>query len=267
MNELQIFNNPEFGQVRTITESDRVLFCASDIAKALGYARPADAVNQHCPHTVKHSIGVKTGHKSDGTNATQIIDINFIPEGDVYRLIIRSKLPSAEKFERWVFDEVLPSIREHGMYATSSTIETMLSDPDMAIRLFTELKTEREKRMEREKKIEADKPKVVFADAVAVSHTTILVRELAKIITQNGYNIGEKRLFAYLRAKGYLVKRKGADYNSPTQKSMDLGLFWMKETTITHSNYTEIKKTPRITGKGQIYFINHFKQLMGGDVA
>lgn len=207
MNNLQVFNNTEFGQVRTLTENSKILFCASDIANALGYARPADAVNRFCPHTVKHSIGVETGKKADGTPATQQIQMNFIPEGDVYRLIVRSKLPNAEM------------------------------------------------------QIEMDKPKVLFADAVATSKTSILIGELAKLIKQNGYDIGQKRLFNFLRENGYLVKRKGSEYNMPTQKSMNLGLFEIKERTINHTDHVETVKTPKVTGKGQIYFLNLFFKI------
>lgn len=261
MNNLQVFNNTEFGQVRTLTENGKILFCASDIAKALGYARPADAVNQFCPHTVKHSIGVETGKKADGTPATQQIQMNFIPEGDVYRLIVRSKLPNAERFERWVFDEVLPTINKHGGYLTPDKIEEVLLNPDTIIKLATELKTEREKLANAEMQIEMDKPKVLFADAVATSKTSILIGELAKLIKQNGYDIGQKRLFEFLRNNGYLIKRKGVDYNMPTQKSMNLGLFEIKERTTSHTDHTEIVKTTKVTGKGQIYFLNLFFKI------
>ena len=247
-NNLQVFNNVEFGQVRTLLDDNKILFCASDIAKALGYARPADAVTAHCKGAVKRRLLTKGGEQ----------ETKFIPEGDVYRLIIRSKLPAAEKFERWVFDEILPAINKHGGYLTPDKIEEVLLNPDTIIKLATDLKAEREKRINAEKQIETDKPKVLFADAVATAKTSILIGELAKLIKQNGYDIGQKRLFNFLREKGYLIKRKGIDYNMPTQKSMNLGLFEIKERTINHTDHVEIVKTTKVTGKGQIYFINLF---------
>lgn len=257
MNNLQVFSNTEFGQVRTLVDGDKILFCASDIAKALGYVRPADAVTAHCKGSVKRRLLTEGGEQ----------ETKFIPEGDVYRLIVRSKLPNAEKFERWVFDEVLPTINKHGGYLTPDKIEEVLSNPDTIIRLATDLKAEREKRINAEKQIETDKPKVLFADAVATAKTSILIGELAKLIKQNGYDIGQKRLFGFLREKGYLIKRKGIDYNMPTQKSMNLGLFEIKERTINHTDHVEIVKTTKVTGKGQIYFINLFNKMQISEVS
>lgn len=252
MNNLQVFNNAEFGQVRTLVEDGKILFCANDVAKALGYKIPKDAVKQHCRGAVKHLLTDSLGREQE---------TNIIPEGDVYRLIIRSKLPSAEKFEHWIFDEVLPTINKHGGYLTPDKIEEVLLNPDTIIKLATDLKAEREKRINAEKQIETDKPKVLFADAVATAKTSILIGELAKLIKQNGYDIGQKRLFNFLREKGYLIKRKGIDYNMPTQKSMNLGLFEIKERTINHTDHVEIVKTTKVTGKGQIYFINLFDKI------
>lgn len=249
MEQITGFKNAEFGVLRTIEVDDKILFCGSDVAKALGYSRPNDAITAHCRATVKHSTLI----------SGKMQEINFITEGDVYRLIVRSKLPSAEKFETWVFDEVLPSIRKHGAYMTEQTVEKALTDPDFLIRLATELKQEQEKRKSLESQIQADKPKVIFADSVTTSNTCILVGELAKILKGNGVNIGQNRLFEWLRENGYLVNRKGTDYNTPTQKSMDLGLFKIKETTVIRSDgHIQISKTPKITGKGQIYFTNKF---------
>lgn len=249
-NALQVFENQEFGKVRTVVEQEQVLFCASDVAKALGYSRPADAVTAHCRGSVKRRLIDNLGRGQE---------TKFIPEGDVYRLIIRSKLPTAEKFERWVFDEVLPSIRKHGGYLTPEKIEDVLLNPDTIIKLATELKEERAKRMAHEKQIEQDKPKVLFADSVSVSHTSILIGELAKLLQQNGVPMGQNRLFQWLRENGYLIRRKGTDYNMPTQRAMEMGLFEVKETVVSHSDgHTSISKTPKVTGKGQIYFINKF---------
>lgn len=255
MNNLQVFNNTEFGQIRTLTENGKILFCASDIAKALGYNNVSDAISKHCRWVAKRYI-------PHPQSKSTTIEVNFIPEGDIYRLIIRSKLPNAEKFERWVFDEVLPTINKHGGYLTPDKIEEVLLNPDTIIKLATELKTEREKLANAEMQIEMDKPKVLFADAVATSKTSILIGELAKLIKQNGYDIGQKRLFTFLRENGYLVRRKGGEYNMPTQKSMNLGLFEIKERTINHTDHVETVKTPKVTGKGQIYFLNLFFKIM-----
>lgn len=250
--EMQVFSNVEFGSVRTRTdEKGNVVFCGKDVASALGYANVNDAIARHCKEkgVVKHDTLTSGGKQK----------LVFIDEGNLYRLITHSKLPSAEKFESWVFDEVLPSIRKHGAYMTEQTIEKALTSPDFLIKLATQLKEEQEKSKALTMQIETNKPKVVFADAVSVSNTSILVGDLAKLIKQNGIDIGANRLFAWLRENGYLISRKGADYNSPTQKSMDLHLFEIKETVVTHSDgHTTISKTPKVTGKGQVYFINKF---------
>lgn len=251
MNELQIFNNNQFGEMRTIEEGDRVLFCGADVAGALGYARPSDAITAHCRYTVKRRIPHPQAPDKE-------IEMSFIPEGDVYRLITHSKLPTAEKFERWVFDEVLPSIRKHGMYATPTTIEQMIADPANAIKVFSALKQEQERRKELEATVEHNAPKVLFADAVAASHTSILIGDLAKLIRQNGIEVGQNRLFQWLRDNGYLCST-GERYNLPTQKSMELKLFEVKETTISNPDGSiRITRTTKVTGKGQAYFVNKF---------
>lgn len=249
MNELQIFNNPEFGEIRTIEEDGKVLFCASDVAKALGYAKPQNAVAAHCKGALKRGI-----HTNGG-----IQEMSFIPESDVYRLSFGSKLPTAERLTDWIVEEVIPTIRKHGAYMTPEVIERTLTDPDYIIQLATTLKEERQKRRVLEAKAEEDKPKVLFADSVAASHTSILIFDLAKILKQNGVDIGGNRLFDWMRKNGYLVRRKGSDYNMPTQRSMEMGLFEVKETSVSHSDgHISVNKTPKVTGKGQQYFINAF---------
>lgn len=244
MNNLQVFKNEQFGEVRTIEENGKILFCGSDCAKALGYSRANDAVSAHCRYTVKRRIATKQGNMSE---------MSFIPEGDLYRLITHSKLPSAEKFESWVFDEVLPSIRKSGGYIDGQ--ETMSDTELMAKALLVAQKQIDEKN----RKIEQDEPKVLFADAVAASQTSILVGELAKVLKQNGIDIGQNRLFQWMRDNDYLMKRKGNGWNMPTQKSMELGLFEIKERVINNPDGTvDIKKTTKVTGKGQQYFINKF---------
>ena len=243
MNQIKIFKNPEFGKVRTVEIDGKPYFCGSDIAEALGYAKPNNAVATHCRATLKQGIPI----------SGKIQEVNFIPEGDVYRLVVRSKLPSAEKFERWVFDEVLPSIRKSGGYIAG---QEQMSDSELMAKALLVAQKQIE---ERNAQIERMRPKEIFADAVSASQTTILIGELAKLIRQNGVDIGQNRLFSWLRENGYLVKRKGTDYNQPTQKSANLGILTTKETIIAHSNgSTEIKKTVKVTGKGQQYFINKF---------
>lgn len=252
MNKLKIFENAEFGQVRTITIDNEPWFIGKDVAIALGYKDTSDALKKHVDNDDK-----LTRRFADSGQNREMYVIN---ESGVYALIFGSKLESAKRFKHWVTSVVLPAIRKHGAYA----VDELLDNPDMAIKAFTALKEEREKN----KQLQADnarmKPKEIFADAVSTSKRSILIGELAKILKQNGYETGEKRLFTYLRNNGYLIRRKGTDYNAPTQRSMEMGLFEAKETAVTHSDgHTTINKTTKVTGKGQQYFINKF--LAGGD--
>lgn len=249
MNDLQIFKNAEFGEIRTMEIGGKTYFVANDVAKALGYKRPADAVTTHCKGSVKYRYLTDGGEQ----------ELKVIPEGDIYRLISRSKLPSAERFETWVFDEVLPSIRKNGGYIAGQ--ETLSDDELMAKAVLVAQKKieERDKVIEeRRLKIEADKPKTIFADAVSASNTSILIGDLAKLICQNGVQTGQKRLFEWMRENGYLIK-SGSSRNMPTQKAADLGLFEVKETTITNPDGSvRVTRTTKVTGKGQQYFINKF---------
>lgn len=250
MNELQIFQNPEFGPIRTIEKNGKILFCGSDVAKALGYKNPTKAIADHCKGTVERRTNDSLGRQRN---------MKFIPEGDVYRLAAKSALPDAERFESWIFDEVIPSIRKHGAYITPDTLEQMIADPDTTIRLLTTLKEERQKRIQLESEAKANRPKVLFADAVATAHNSILIGELAKLIKQNGVDMGRNRLFDWMRKNGYLIARKGTDYNMPTQRSMELDLMESKETTIAKPDGSiRVNKTPKVTGKGQQYFIEKF---------
>ena len=252
MNELTIFKNEQFGEIRTIVKNDEIWFVGKDVATALGYSNPSNAVVTHVDDDDKTTY-LNQVSGSNYKSKTAIIN-----ESGLYSLVLSSKLPTAKKFKRWITSEVLPSIRKHGGYLTQAKIEEVLLNPDTIIKLATDLKEERAKRVEVEKQLEINKPKVLFAEAVATAKTSILIGELAKLIKQNGYDIGQKRLFQYLRENGYLIKQKGSAYNSPTQKSMDMGLFEIKERTINHSDHIEIVKTTKVTGKGQIYFINLF---------
>ena len=184
---------------------------------------------------------------------------DFIPENIFYRLAMKAKNETAERFQAKVADEIIPSIRKHGAYMTADTLEKALSSPDFLIQLATKLKEEKERNAALLEDVSRMKPKEVFADAVSTSKASILVGELAKILKQNGYETGEKRLFTQLREQKYLISRRGTDYNMPTQKSMELGLFEIKETAITHADgHTTVSKTTKVTGKGQQYFINKF---------
>lgn len=250
-NELQIFNHPEFGQIEIIMINGKEWFGATQVAKMLGYSNPHDALIRHCKvkGVVKREVLTPGGRQ----------ELKFIDEGNLYRLISRSKLHAAERFESWIFDEVLPSIRKHGGYLTPEKVEEVLLNPDTIIQLATQLKKEREERMKLQIKIEQDKPKIIFADAVNTSKTSILIGDLAKLIKQNGYDIGQKRLFEWMRRNGYLIKA-GNSKNMPTQRAMEMGLFEVKESSITNPDGSiRITKTTKVTGKGQIYFVNKFK--------
>ncbi|HFL3664481.1 TPA: phage antirepressor [Clostridioides difficile] len=254
MNNLQIFEKLEFGQIRMVEVDKKPYFVATDIAKCLGYANTSKAINDHCRWVTKSYI-------PHPQNENKILEVNAIPESDMYRLIVNSKLPNAEKFESWVFDEVLPTIRKTGGYI--HTTEDMSDDEIMARALQVAQKTIEKKSREIEEKdkvIQLQQPKVLFADAVLGSENSILVGELAKILKQNGVDTGQNRLFDWLRDNGYLIKRKGEDYNIPTQKSMNLGIMEVKKRVINNPDgSTKVTRTVKITGKGQVYFVNKFK--------
>lgn len=182
---------------------------------------------------------------------------NFIPENIFYRLAMKAKNEAAERFQAKIADDVIPSIRKHGMYATPDTVEKMIADPDSMIKVLTALKEEREHRQALAEKIETDRPATVLGYAISTADDDILIRDLAKIIRQNGVDIGEKRLFEILRRDGYLCK-SGSDKNMPTQRSMDLELFRIKETVHTSATGSFTARTPKVTGKGQKYFVDKF---------
>ena len=257
MDEFQLFDF-ENHKVRALSLNGKAYFVGKDVAAVLGYAKTANAINKHVDVEDK---GVTKMMTPGGRQNIQIIN-----ESGVYSLIFSSKMPNAKKFKHWVTSEVLPSIRRHGAYMTDEKIEEVLTDPDTIIKLATQLKDERQQRLieqqlrkDAENQVYEMKPKALFADSVATSNSTILIGELAKILRGNGVDIGATRLFRWMREHGYLINRKGSDWNMPTQRAMDLGLFKIKETTINHSNgTTSISKTPKVTGKGQQYFINKF---------
>ncbi len=246
MNELKIFENAEFGQVRTVTIEGEIWFVGKDVATALGYVNSRKALADHVHEEDK---GVT---KCDTLGGRQ--ELSIINESGLYALILSSKLDSAKRFKHWATSEVLPAIRKHGMYA----VDELLENPDIAIKAFTALKEERDKNKALQKDIQRMKPKEVFADAVSASHTSILIGDLAKLLKQNGYETGQKRLFEQLRQEGYLIKG-GSSRNMPTQISMDMNLFEVKETSITNPDGSvRVTKTTKVTGKGQQYFINRY---------
>lgn len=252
MSDIKIFENPEFGSIRTVEINKEPWFVGKDVAEILGYSNPRDALARHVDGEDKNTVVNPDANRGNP-------NITIINESGLYSLILSSKLPKAKEFKHWVTSEVLPAIRKHGGYLSPEKIEEVLSDPDTIIKLATTLKEEQAKRREVEAKLEKAKPKMIFADAVSASEQTILIGELAKLIKQNGHDIGQKRLFQWMRDNGYLIKRNGADYNVPTQRAMEMGLFRIKESTIVKPDgSTSINKTTKVTGKGQQYFINKF---------
>ena len=250
MNEIQIFKSDSFGAVRTVEVNGTPYFVGKDVAEILGYSNTRDALAKHVDDEDKNTVAI---HDGIGNPNKTVIN-----ESGLYSLILSSKLPKAKEFKHWVTSEILPSIRKHGAYMTDSVIEQALTSPDFLIQIATQLKEEQAQRKALEERVEADRPKVLFADAVETSQTSILVGDLAKLIKQNGVDIGQKRLFAWMRDNGYLIK-SGSSTNMPTQRSMDMKLFEVKERSISNPDGSvRITKTTKVTGKGQTYFINIF---------
>lgn len=258
MNKLQIFESPEFGAVRTVEIDGDPWLVGKDVAKALGYAKPENAIGTHVDSDDKTTTLIQ------GTGSNYKSKAVLINESGLYSLVLSSKLPTARKFRHWVTSEVLPSIRRHGLYAA----DELLNNPDLMIQAMEALKAERAKNQQLTEKVRQDAPKVLFADSVEASKYSILIFDLAKILKQNGVQIGGNRLFEWMRQNGYLVKRKGSDWNMPTQRAMEMGLFEIKETSVSHSDgHITVNRTPKVTGKGQTYFINLFlsgKAIPGG---
>lgn len=250
-NEIQQFDF-KGAALRTLTdENGEPWFVAKDVCNVLGYMNASKTISDHVDSEDKlyneslSSLGQRGGW--------------LINESGLYSLVLSSKLPTAKEFKRWVTHEVVPSIRKHGAYMTQQTLDKALTSPDFLIQLATKLKEEQEKVKELE-------PKARFADAVAVSDGTCLIGELAKMLRQNGLDIGQNRLFAKLREDGYLGKT-GSNRNVLTQRAMDLGLFRIKETAITHSDgHVTINRTAKVTGKGQTYFVDRYCPKQGEKV-
>ena len=247
MNDLQVFRNDEFGEILTVEHDGDVWFIARDVCRALEIANSRDAIAR-LDEDEKNTVVLTDGNRGNPNMA-------IINESGLYSLVLSSRKPEAKAFKRWITHEVLPSIRKHGMYA----VEELLNSPDLAIATFMRLKEEQEKRKALECDVERMKPKEIFADSVAGSKHSILIGELAKILTSNGFKTGQNRLFVILREDGFLIKRKGSDFNMPSQKSMELGLMEIKETAINNPDGSiRVSKTTKVTGKGQIYFVNRY---------
>ena len=241
MNKVKIFNSEEFGDVRTVTINGDPWFVGKDVAAALGFTNPRDAISTH---VFDEDKGVESIDTIGGKQKMTVIN-----ESGLYALVFGSRLKSAQRFKHWVTSEVLPAIRKTGSYQAPQGKELL------ALAVLEAQKTIEEQ----SKAIERMKPKVIFANAVETSHTSILIGDLAKLLKQNGVETGQKRLFDWMREKGYLIKRKGSDWNMPTQKAMNMKLFEVKESTVNNPDGSvRINRTTKVTGRGQTYFVNKF---------
>lgn len=267
-NKIEVFKNEQFGNVRVIERDGEPWFVAADVCKILNHSNPSMAVKgldedermtlnfTEVGADERMTLNFADPHQAGTRGGAQYIVV--VNEPGLYQLILRSNKPEAKAFKRWITHEVIPTIRKHGMYATPTTIEQMISDPANAIKVFSALKQEQERRKELEATVEHNAPKVLFAEAVQASQDSCLVGQLAKMIRQNGKPIGANRMFAWLRDNGWLCKI-GENWNMPTLKAMEAGYFEIKETVIANpGGSTRITRTPKVTGKGQIYFINWF---------
>lgn len=246
MGELKIFENPAFGKVRVVEQGGEPWFVAKDVCDALELSNTSMVINRlEDDERAKFNLG-----RQGSTNV--------VNEYGLYNLVLASRKPEAKAFKRWVTHEVIPAIRKTGGYIAGSE---KMSDAELMAKAVLVAQATIKERDARIKELESDtqrmKPKEIFADAVSASDQTILIGDLAKLIKQNGHDMGQKRMFEWLRNNGYLIKRQGADYNSPTQRAMELGLFRIKETAVTHSDgHVTVSKTVKVTGKGQAYFVN-----------
>lgn len=249
MHELTVFENATFGDVRAIACNGDPWFVAKDVCECLELGNPRSSL-------ALLDEDEKGVHSVDTPGGKQ--EMTIVSEPGLYSLILRSRKPEAKAFKRWVTHDVIPSIRKRGLYATPQTVEAMLADPDTAIKLLTSLKEERAKSAALAAKVEQDAPKVLFADSVAASRSSILIGDLAKLLVQNGVKIGQNRLFVYLREKGFLIQ-SGSRKNTPTQRSMEMGLFEVKEYLVHNPDgSTRTRFTTKVTGKGQLYFVKKF---------
>ena len=249
MSEMQIFEKAEFGKVRVVERDGQPWFVAKDVCECLELTDVSKTISL-LDDDEKGTNSIRT----PGGEQQMLV----VSEPGLYSLILRSRKPEAKAFKRWVTHDVIPSIRKRGLYATPQTVEAMLADPDTAIKLLTSLKEERAKSAALAAKVEQDAPKVLFADSVAASRSSILIGNLAKLLVQNGVKIGQNRLFVYLREKGFLIQ-SGSRKNTPTQRSMEMGLFEVKEYLVHNPDgSTRTRFTTKVTGKGQLYFVKKF---------
>jgi len=268
MDNMKLFTSNEFGEVSVIIDNYKEYFEATKVASALGYSNPNDAINRHClkEGVVFHEVGVATGKKLDGSDIIQLINKKFIDEGNLYRLIVKSKLSSAQKFERWIFDEVLPSLRKNGVYMTDKVLEKTLEDPDYMIKLFTNLKEEKERRkiaQQRAEELEAtitlDRPYTYFGKSIAATSDAITIGQFAKLLNNNDINIGRNRLYEWFRSNGYFIKL-GKEKNIPKQIYIEQGLFKISERVVNTIDGDILSTSTLITGKGQMYFIEKIRK-------
>lgn len=249
------FSHESFGDIRTLEKDGEPWFVAVDVCRALDISNNRQAV-ERLDDDEKSAVSL-TDVSQNGV--TQYREMSIVNEPGLYSLVLGSRKPEAKAFKRWITHEVIPAIRKHGMYMTPNTLKTLLADPNAFAALANQYAEEYNARMAAEKKLEEQAPKVLFADSVSDSPSCVLIGELAKILKQNGVPVGQNRLFQRLRNDGFLVSRKGTDYNMPTQYSMERGLMIIKETQITHKDgHITISKTPKVTGKGQVFFVNRY---------
>jgi anti-repressor protein len=248
LNNLQVFKNEQFGEIRISLQDNEPWMCLSDLCSVLELTTPSK-VKERLNQKGVSSIPTLT---NGGTQ-----NLIYINEGNLYKVIFQSRKPEAEKFTDWVTTEVLPSIRKHGMYSK----DELLDNPDLLLDVVNKYKNEIEEKKLLQAQIEKDRPRVIFAEALEISDNSILVGDLAKILRQNNMQIGQNRIFEDLRKDGYLISRKGESYNMPIQRSIDMGLLEIKVRTINNPDGSvRTAKTPKITAKGQIYFVNRYKK-------
>lgn len=265
MEYINVFSNEEIGKLEVIFINGKAMFEGKQVATGIGYRNYSAAINRHCDieGVAFRDVGVVTGKKSDGTEIIQYVQKKFIDEGNVYRLILNSKLPSAKRFEKWIMDEVLPSIRKNGAYMSTETIEKTLENPDFIIKLATKLKEEKIQRClserkvkELEQKIVSDKPYTNFGKSMATVDDAITIGQFAKLIQNNeGIPIGRNRLFKFLRDSGYLMKQC-SESNIPIQTYVEQGLFKVDEYIVQTEEGPLISTKTLITGKGQVYLLD-----------
>lgn len=259
MNDMQVFQNERFGEVRTVIREGQPWFVAADVCRVLELSNPTVAVERL---DEDERAKLNLGRQGEGI---------IVNEPGLYTLVLGSRKLEAKAFKRWITHEVIPAIRKHGAYLTDEATDALFADPDTFAALAVKWRDERKARLEAEaqarqhlEKIQQDAPKVLFASSVEASSTGILIGALAKLLRQNGVAVGQNRLFERMRKDGYLISRPGSDWNMPSQRSMEAGFMRIKESTVTHADgHISVNKTPIVTGKGQVFFINKYRGAFG----